>query len=362
MTSPQSPYIRPLDKKQGRIDLTHGAGGRASHQLVQEIFHPAFAATWPASWQVPGEGPADDGAVVPDTASLPAGHRLVMATDAHVVSPLFFPGGNIGELAVHGTVNDLAMMGATPLYLTVTFILEEGLALADLNRVALAMAAAARQAQVAIVAGDTKVVERGKGDGLYISTSGLGWAPAGLTLSGRQARAGDAVLLSGSIGEHGLAVLSQRQGLQFDSPIVSDCAPLHDLVATMLATGAAIRVLRDPTRGGVATTLNEIAHASGVGMRLDESRIPLQPAVQGACEFLGLDPLYIANEGKLLAICADEDADRLLAAMRAHPLGQQACRIGEVTQDPHHFVQMRTRFGGWRMLDWLMGEPLPRIC
>ncbi len=380
MNAPAKHYIRPLDKKHGRIDLTHGAGGRASHQLVQEIFHPAFASTWPQQWQEPGQGPSDDGVVLPAThdrpnasptalpnalpavSTLPIGHRLVMATDAHVVSPLFFPGGNIGELAVYGTVNDLAMMGATPLYLTVTFILEEGLPLADLQRVAQAMADAALRAQVAIVAGDTKVVERGKGDGVYISTSGLGWVPASVSLSGRQARPGDAILLSGSIGEHGLAVLSQRQGLQFDSPIVSDCAPLNDLVATMLATGAAIRVLRDPTRGGVATTLNEIAHASGVGMRLDESSIPLQPAVHGACEFLGLDPLYIANEGKLLAICDPEDADRLQAAMQAHPLGQHACRIGEVTQDPHHFVQMRTRFGGWRMLDWLMGEPLPRIC
>lgn len=358
MSTQASHYIRPLDKKHGRIDMTHGAGGRASHQLVHEIFHPAFAATWPSHWQDPG----DDGALLPSMDGLPTGHRLVMATDAHVVSPLFFPGGDIGQLAVHGTVNDLAMMGATPLHLTVTFILEEGLPLAELQRVAQSMARAAQQAQVAIVAGDTKVVERGKGDGLYISTAGLGWVPTGLNLSGRHARPGDAILLSGSIAEHGLAVLSQRQGLQFESPIVSDSAALNGLVADMLASGACIRVLRDPTRGGVATSLNEIAAASGVGMRLDEAALAIQPAVQGACEFLGLDPLYIANEGKLLAICAPEDANRLLAAMQAHPLGQHASRIGEVTQDPHHFVQIRTRFGGWRMLDWLMGEPLPRIC
>lgn len=358
MTSPPRHYLRPVDKKNGRIDMSHGAGGRATHQLVEEVFKPAFSRTWPTGWQDAG----DDGAVLPAAPLAAAGWRLVMSTDAHVVAPLFFPGSDIGKLAIHGTVNDLAMMGATPTCLTVTFILEEGLPLADLTRVAQSMAEAACSAGVAIVAGDTKVVERGKGDGMYLSTSGIGWQRPGLVLSGKQARPGDVILLSGPIGEHGLAVLSQRQGLQFESPIVSDCAPLHELTQTLLNTNAAIRVLRDPTRGGLATSLNEIAAASGVGMKLEEARIPVSPAVQGACELMGLDPLYIANEGKLLLICAPEDADMLLATLRQHPLAAQAERIGEVTEDPHHFVQMRTRFGGWRMLDWLTGEPLPRIC
>ncbi|MDE2076736.1 MAG: hydrogenase expression/formation protein HypE [Burkholderiales bacterium] len=356
-TSPRH-YLRPLDKKQGRIDMSHGAGGRATHQLVAEVFKPAFSRTWPAGWQDAG----DDGAVLPPLPEAANGGRLVMSTDAHVVAPLFFPGGDIGQLAIHGTVNDLAMMGAKPLYLTITCILEEGLPLSELIQVVHSMAEAACRAGVAVVAGDTKVVERGKGDGMYVSTSGVGWQRQGVSLSGGQARPGDAILLSGPIGEHGLAVLSQRQGLQFDSPIVSDCAPLHDLVERLLDTQAVVRVLRDPTRGGLATSLNEIAAASQVGMKLEESRIPVSPAVQGACELLGLDPLYIANEGKLLLICDPDDADKLLTVMRGHPLAAHAERIGEVTEDPHHFVQMRTRFGGWRMLDWLTGEPLPRIC
>jgi hydrogenase expression/formation protein HypE len=352
-------YVRPLDKKHGRIDLTHGAGGRASHQLIESLFRPAFARTWPKDWHDAG----DDGAVLPAfNAADAASSQLVMAADAHVVSPLFFPGGDIGSLAIHGTVNDLAMMGARPLHLSATFIIEEGLPLAELDRVVHSMAAAAQEAGVAIVAGDTKVVELGKADGLYISTSGIGLKPNGLKLSGSLARPGDAVLLSGSIGEHAMAIMSQRQGLSFDAPIVSDSASLNGLVAAMLDTQAAIRVLRDPTRGGVATSLNEIAAASHVGMRLDEASIPVQSAVQAACEFLGLEPLYLANEGKLIAICAPEDAECLLAAMQGHPLGKLACRIGTVTDDPHGFVQMRTRFGGQRMLDWLMGDPLPRIC
>ncbi|MGE0110212.1 hydrogenase expression/formation protein HypE [Aquabacterium sp.] len=361
--SPIKPgYVRPLDLKHGRIDLTHGAGGRASHQLVQEVFHPAFARTWPHVNGLPWQPGSDDGTVLPMPDHLPAGHRLVLSTDAHVVSPLFFPGGDIGQLAVHGTVNDLAMMGATPLHLTVSVILEEGLPLADLVRITRSMADAACEAGVAIVTGDTKVVERGKGDGAYISTAGLGWVAPGVRLSGTNAQVGDAIVLSGAIGEHGLAVLSQREGLQFDSPIVSDTAPLNGLVKAMLGSGARLRVLRDPTRGGVATSLNEIASASGVGMMLDEAAIPLPPAVQGACELMGLDPLYLANEGKLLALCHPDDVNTLLTTMRAHPLGGQACCIGTVTEDPHHFVQMRTAFGGCRMLDWLMGDPLPRIC
>jgi hydrogenase expression/formation protein HypE len=362
MSPTKSGYVRPLDLKQGRVDLTHGAGGRASYQLIQEVFQPAFARTWPQVNGQPWQPGSDDGTVLPPPEGLPAGHRLVLATDAHVVSPLFFPGGNIGHLAVHGTVNDLAMMGATPLHLTVSFVLEEGLPLADLVRIAHSMGEAACEAGVAIVTGDTKVVERGKGDGAYISTAGLGWVAPDVRWSGANAQVGDAIVLSGSIGEHGMAVLSQREGLQFESPITSDTAPLNGLVQAMLRSGARLHVLRDPTRGGVATSLNEIAAASGVGMTLDETAIPLQPAVQGACELMGLDPLYLANEGKLLALCHPDDVDTLLAAMRAHPLGTQACRIGTVTEDPHHFVQMRTAFGGCRMLDWLMGDPLPRIC
>lgn len=351
-------YIRPLDLRHGRVDLTHGAGGRASHQLIVTVFKPAFARTLPAGLQATG----DDGVMLPNPLAAMPGGQLVMSTDAHVVSPLFFPGGDIGSLAVHGTVNDLAMMGATPLHLSVSFILEEGLPLSDLVRVVQSMARAAVDAHVAIVTGDTKVVERGKADGLYISTAGLGVAPPGLQLSGQLARPGDAILLSGSIGEHGMAVLSQREGLRFEAPIVSDCAALNGLVADMLATGARLRVLRDPTRGGLATTLNEIAQASKVGMQLDEAAIPVQATVAAACEFMGLDPLYLANEGKLIAICDATDAPALLQAMQAHPLGRQACRIGTVTDDSHGFVQMRTRFGGQRMLDWLMGDPLPRIC
>ncbi|HEX5356885.1 MAG TPA: hydrogenase expression/formation protein HypE [Aquabacterium sp.] len=358
MSGSKPGYIRPLDLRHGRVDLTHGAGGRASHQLIEAVFKSAFARTLPAG--LPAA--SDDGTVLPNPlAAMPEG-RLVMSTDAHVVSPLFFPGGDIGSLAVHGTVNDLAMMGATPLHLSVSFILEEGLPLADLVQLVQSMTQAAMAARVAIVTGDTKVVERGKADGLYISTAGLGVAPPGLHLSGQLARPGDAILLSGSIGEHGMAVLSQREGLRFEASIVSDCAALNGLVADMLATGARLRVLRDPTRGGLATTLNEIASASQVGMQIDEDAIAVQPAVAAACEFMGLDPLYLANEGKLMAICDAADAPALLQAMQAHPLGRQASRIGTVTDDGHGFVQMRTRFGGQRMLDWLMGDPLPRIC
>ncbi|MFA7280070.1 MAG: hydrogenase expression/formation protein HypE, partial [Sterolibacterium sp.] len=275
---------------------------------------------------------------------------------------LFFPGGDIGCLAVHGTINDVAVMGARPLYLAASFILEEGFPLADLQRIIASMATAAKSARVPVVTGDTKVVERGKGDGLFITTTGFGWVPQGIALSGNRAEAGDAILLSGSIGDHGMAIMSQRENLAFDAPIESDTAALHDLIAPMLASGAAIRCLRDPTRGGLATTLNEIARQSGVGMMLDESAIPVKPAVDAACEFLGLDPLYVANEGKLVAICAAADADRLLSAMHAQPLGREAAIIGSVHADPHHFVQMQTRFGGRRIVDWLTGEQLPRIC
>ncbi len=345
-------YVRPLDLKGGRIDMNHGAGGRASAQLVEELFARAF--------DNPALRQGNDGAVL----DLPAGHRLVMATDAHVISPLFFPGGDIGALAVHGTVNDVAMLGAVPLYLSASFILEEGFALAELQRIVQSMAAASREAAVPIVTGDTKVVERGKGDGVFIATTGVGALPVGRAIGGALARPGDVVLVSGTIGDHGVAVLSLRESLAFETVIESDTAALHGLVAQLLAAvpEGTVHTLRDPTRGGLATTLNEIAQQSGVGMRLDEAAIPMRPQVEAACELLGLDPLYVANEGKLVAIVAPEVADAALAALQAHPLGRQAARIGSVQADGQRFVQMSTRFGGQRVVDWLSGEPLPRIC
>lgn len=351
MSAARKPYHRPLDLRHGRVDMGHGGGGRATAQLVSELFAAALGNEHLAR--------GDDGAVLPAPGP---GERLVMSTDAHVVSPLFFPGGDIGGLSVHGTVNDVAVMGARPLYLTAGFILEEGFPLADLARIVASMAAAAREAGVAIVAGDTKVVERGHGDGVYITTAGLGALPEGRDLGGANARPGDAVLVSGTMGDHGMAIMAQRESLSFDSEIVSDTAALNGLIAAMLAAVPAIRTLRDPTRGGLATTLNEIAVQSGVGMELDEEAIPVTPQVGAACELLGLDPLYLANEGKLVAICASGDVERLLAAMRAHPLGRQAARIGTVSDDARNFVQANTSLGGRRMIDWLTGEPLPRIC
>ncbi|MCX8016720.1 MAG: hydrogenase expression/formation protein HypE, partial [Rhodocyclaceae bacterium] len=316
---PHTRYTRPLDLKHGRIDLSHGAGGRAGAQLVETLFARHLDNEFLRQ--------GDDGAVLP--APTLAG-RLVVSTDSHVVSPLFFPGGDIGCLSVHGTLNDVAMMGARPLALTAGFIIEEGFPLADLDRIVASMAAAAKAAGVPVAAGDTKVVEQGKGDGVFITTTGGGLVPAGVELSGARARPGDVILLSGTIGDHGMAIMSRRENLAFEAPIESDTAALHDLVAALLATGADIRCLRDPTRGGLATSLNEIANQSGVGMMLDEAAIPVKPAVAAACEFLGLDPLYVANEGKLIAIVAPQDADRALAALHAHPLGGAAAQIGTV--------------------------------
>lgn len=354
--SPKTPYVRPLDIRNGRVDMNHGAGGRASAQLIEEIFLKAFDNEFLRQ--------GNDGATLPASPELLCGGKLVMATDAHVVSPIFFPGGDLGCLAVHGTVNDVAMQGARPLYLSASFILEEGYPLADLQRIAQSMGDAARAAGVPIVTGDTKVVEKGKGDGVFISTTGVGVVAAGVHISGDQARAGDVVLVSGTLGEHGVAVLSKRESLDFETAILSDTAALHTLVADLLAAlpPGSVRVLRDPTRGGLATTLNEIARQSGVGMMLMEASIPLLPQVEAACELLGLDPLYIANEGKLILICDAPAADAALACMRAHPLGRAACQIGTVHADPHHFVQMQTRLGGRRVVDWLSGEQLPRIC
>ena len=349
MSTVKPNYARALDIKNGRVDMSHGSGGRAMAQLISELFASAFDNEYLAQ--------GNDGAVLPA-----APGRLVMAVDSHVVSPLFFAGGDIGCLSVHGTINDVAVMGAAPLYLSASFILEEGFPLVDLKRIVESMAHAAREAGVPIVTGDTKVVEQGKGDGVFITTTGVGVLRDGVELSGDLAWPGDSILLSGAIGDHGMAILSQREGLTFSAPIVSDTAALHGLIAAMLDSGARLRVLRDPTRGGLAATLNEIAIQSKTGMLLQEAAIPVNQPVEAACEFLGLDPLYVANEGKLVAICAPEDAERLLATMRAHPLGRAAAIIGEVREDAHGFVQMTTKLGGRRVVDWLAGEQFPRIC
>jgi hydrogenase expression/formation protein HypE len=349
MNNVRKGYIRPVDFKHGRVDMTHGSGGRAMAQLIEELFLAAFDNDWLRA--------ANDQACF----AVQSG-RMVMATDSHVVSPLFFPGGDIGCLSVHGTVNDVAMSGAKPLYLSASFILEEGFPLADLKRIVESMAHAAREAGVPIVTGDTKVVEQGKGDGVFITTTGVGVVPAGVNISGDRARPGDAILVSGTLGDHGVAIMAQRESLGFETTIQSDTAALHDLVARMVEAVPDIHALRDPTRGGLATTLNEIARQSGVGMMLREEALPVRQEVEAACEFLGLDPLYVANEGKLICICAQDDAEKLLEVMRAHPLGREAALIGSVHEDPHHFVQMETGFGGKRIVDWLTGEQLPRIC
>lgn len=338
-----------LDLKQGAVDMSHGSGGRAMAQLISELFqrylnHALLTRGNDQALFTPPPG------------------RLVMSTDGHVISPLFFPGGDIGSLSVHGTINDVAMAGARPLYLAAGFILEEGFPLGDLARIVQSMAEAANAAGVPVVTGDTKVVERGKGDGVFITTTGIGVVPDGILISGDRAEPGDVILLSGSIGDHGVAILSKRENLDFETEIRSDSAALHELVAAMIAAVPDIHCLRDPTRGGLATTLNELAHQSGVGMQIREAAIPVGADVAAACELLGLDPLYVANEGKLIAICPPDQAARLLATMRAHPLGHAASIIGEVVEDPHRFVQMETGFGGARIVDWLAGEQLPRIC
>jgi len=329
--------------------LGHGSGGKLTTELIRNIFLPAFSN--------PILARLDDQAVV----SLD-GLRLAFTTDSFVVSPLFFPGGDIGSLAVHGTVNDLAMGGAEPLFLSAAFIIEEGLPLETLARVVASLRQAAAEAGVTIVTGDTKVVERGSGDGLFINTSGLGRVPDGVFLSADQARPGDQILLSGTIGEHGIAVLAQREGLEFESPVMSDTAPLHTLVATMLEVTRAIRCLRDPTRGGLASALNEIAARSQVGIEMDERAIPVREEVKGACELLGLDPLYVANEGKLIAIVEASVAEAVLAAMRQHPLGRRAQLIGQVTNAHPGLVTLRTGLGTTRIVDMLSGDQLPRIC
>ena len=349
MSTVKKGTIRPIDFRSGRVDMSHGAGGRAMAQLIDELFVAQLDNEWLRQ--------LNDQAAFAVSAG-----RMVMATDSHVVSPLFFPGGDIGCLSVHGTINDVAMAGARPLYLSASFILEEGYPLAELRRIVESMAAASRAARVPIVTGDTKVVEKGKGDGVFITTTGVGIVPEGVEVSADRARPGDKVLLSGTLGDHGVAIMSFRENLEFETTIRSDTAALHELVAAMVEAVPGIRCLRDPTRGGLAATLNEFAQASGVGFRIHERALPVRPAVHAACEFLGLDPLNVANEGKLVAVCAPEDAEPLLAAMRAHPLGREAAIIGESLEDPHRFVQMQTVLGGTRMVDWLSAEQLPRIC
>ncbi|WP_370674267.1 hydrogenase expression/formation protein HypE [Pleomorphomonas sp. PLEO] len=344
-------FRRKLDLKSGRVDMSHGAGGRAMAELISSIFKDAF-----------GNELLEQGN---DQASFPtpAGGRMVMTTDGYVVSPIFFPGGDIGSLAVHGTVNDLAMAGAKPLYLSASYIIEEGFPLGDLKRIADSMGAAARAAGVMIITGDTKVVERGKADGVFISTAGVGVVPDGLALSGDRARPGDKLIVSGSMGDHGVAIMSSRENLTFETEILSDSAALNGLVETIVsAAGPHLRLMRDPTRGGLAATLNELAHQSDVGFRIVEDQIPIKRQVAAACELLGLDPLNVANEGKLVAVVAAEAAEMLVAAMRTHPLGVDAAIIGEAVEDDQHFVQMTTGFGGGRIVDWLAGEQLPRIC
>lgn len=331
------------------ISLGHGSGGKLSAELMRDVFLPAFRnATLDR---------LEDQAVF-----AVSNGRMAFTTDSFVVKPLFFPGGDIGSLAVHGTINDLAMGGATPLFLSTAFIIEEGLPMETLRRIAASLGRAAKACGVQVITGDTKVVDKGSGDGVFINTTGLGVVGEGIVLSASEARPGDAVLLSGSIGEHGIAILAEREGLEFDSPVESDSAPLHTLVAEMLKVTHAIRCLRDPTRGGVSSSLNEIAAQSHVGISLDESSIPIREEVRGACEMLGLDPLYVANEGKLLAIVDPDVADSLVAAMRNHPLGGQACRIGTVRESDAGWVTMRTLLGTTRIVDMLAGDQLPRIC
>lgn len=335
--------------KTKRIQMDHGAGGRASHDLVAKTFMPALAN--------PILKELNDSALLNFQDM-----RLAMSTDSYVVDPIFFPGGDIGSLAVHGTVNDLAMRGAQPCYLSVGFILEEGLEITDLEKLLTSMAEAAREAGVQVVAADTKVVERGKADRIFINTAGVGIIAPGVDIAGQNAKPGDFVLINGPVGDHGIAVLSTREGLSFQTEIQSDSAPLNKLVSDMLEVSRNIHVLRDPTRGGVATALNEVANQSAVGIELEESSLPVRHEVNAACDMLGLDPLYVANEGKVLVMVAPEDADQVLYKMRQHPLGRDSCIIGRVVSEHPGRVVLHTGIGGRRIVDMLSGEQLPRIC
>lgn len=331
------------------VTLGHGSGGKLTHQLIQKMIRPQFSNEL--------LDPLHDGAIFSIQ-----GARLAFSTDSYVINPIFFPGGDIGKLAVHGTVNDIAMCGARPLYLSVSFILEEGMPMEDLWRIVLSMQEAATEAGVQLVTGDTKVVDRGKGDQIFINTSGIGVIDEGVQIDQQRIQAGDKIIINGPIALHGMAILSVREGLEFETEIISDTAPLNGLVADMLATGKDIRLLRDPTRGGVASTVAELADATGLGIKLEEARIPISPEARAACEILGLDPLHVANEGKLIAIVAPDACDDILAAMHTHPYGRQATVIGEVVTDHPKMVIMKTLVGGNRVVDMLSGGQLPRIC
>lgn len=332
-----------------RITLAHGAGGKATRDLVAVLFLEELGNEALA--------PLGDSAVLP-----PATGRLALTTDSYVVHPLVFPGGDIGELAVHGTVNDLAVAGARPLWLSAGFVIEEGLPVAQLRELVVSMAAAARRAGVAVVAGDTKVVERGKADGLYVTTAGLGVLEHDIALGPEQVRPGDRVLLSGTLADHGMAVMIARGDLHLAGDVVSDTAPVHELAASLLTLGDAVRWMRDPTRGGLATALNELAAQAGLAVRMREAALPVRPTVLAACEILGIDPLYVANEGKLIAVVADDAAADALALLRTHPLGADAVEIGIVAPEPEGMVVLETALGGSRIVDLLVGDPLPRIC
>jgi hydrogenase expression/formation protein HypE len=330
------------------ITLAHGAGGKATRDLVEALFLEELGNDVLGSL---GDAAVVDGA-----------GRLALSTDSYVVHPLEFPGGNIGELAVNGTVNDLAMVGAVPRWLTAGFVIEEGFSVADLRRLVASLGAAARAAGVAVVAGDTKVVERGKADGLYVTTAGVGTVAAGVDLGPHRLHPGDRVLVSGTLADHGMAVMVARGDLQLEASIESDTAPLHELAAALVGLGEGLRFMRDPTRGGLATALNEVAEAAGLAIVLDEAALPVRPAVAAACEILGIDPLYVANEGKLIAVVAPEAADDALASLRSHPLGAEAALLGEIRAEPAGLVLLDTALGGSRIVDMLVGDPLPRIC
>lgn len=332
-----------------KILLAHGSGGKLSHDLIQKFFLPLFLN--------PFLEPLDDSAEIPNQKG-----RLAFTTDSYVVNPLFFPGGDIGKLAVCGTVNDLSMKGANPSYLSLSFIIEEGFPIALLKRIISSVHSTAEEAGVNIVTGDTKVVENGAADQLFINTAGIGWIRPGTNLSGKNARPGDSILLSGYLGDHEMSILSAREGFEFRVELESDCAPLNDLVEKMLDFCPSIRCMRDPTRGGLATTLNEIASMSNVGIVIEEEKIPVRESVQGISELLGLDPLYLANEGKLVATCPSSEADRLLEVIKNHPLGKDAEMIGRVTEENPKRVILHTLIGGHRILDMLTGMQFPRIC
>lgn len=342
-----------------QVLLGHGSGGKLTADLIQRLFVPGFANEALTALEDSATVSLTRGAAGRNGAPLP---RIALTTDSFVVRPLFFPGGDIGKLAMHGTVNDLAVSGAVPLFLMAAFILEEGLAMADLSRIVASMRGACDEAGVAIVTGDTKVVDRGKGDQVFITTSGVGLVPEGRSLSIRSVRPGDRVLVSGTLGDHGIAIMSVREGLEFETVLESDTAPLNDLTRVMLEACPEIRWMRDPTRGGLSSALNELATAARVGIKLDQAAIPLKPEVEGACEMLGLDPLYVANEGKLVAVVPESEAERLLEIMRSHPLGRQAAIIGRVVEEHAGMVVLKSTIGGEHVVTMLAGEQLPRIC